>query len=123
MAAATVDHPLELVILSVYHSPTTPVADLTAQMLKTISQFKTASMCTIGDFNMDVSKMAYTYCCSLLQQHGLKQIVTKPVELSMTTYTLHLMYKLLLMSVIFTIVIRIMFCVVYLEICKVYHSC
>ena len=35
-------------------------------------------MCIIGDFNEDVSKMANTYCCSLLQQHGLKQVVTKP---------------------------------------------
>ena len=78
MAEVTIDHPFELVILSVYHSPTTPVADFTAQMLKTISQFKTASMCNIGDFNEDVSKMANTYCCSLLQQHSLEQIVTKP---------------------------------------------
>ena len=37
MATATIDHPFELVILSVYHPPTTPVADFTAQMLKTIS--------------------------------------------------------------------------------------
>ena len=51
MAAATIDHSFELIILSVYHSPTTPVADFTAQMWKTISQFKTASMCIIGDFN------------------------------------------------------------------------
>ena len=35
-------------------------------------------MCIIGDFNEDLSKMAYTYCCLLLQQHGLKQIITKP---------------------------------------------
>ena len=35
-------------------------------------------MCIIGDFNEDVSKMANTTCCSLLQQHGPKQIVTKP---------------------------------------------
>ena len=34
-------------------------------------------MCIIGDFNEDVSKVANSYCCSLLQQHDLKQIVTK----------------------------------------------
>ena len=72
MVAATIYHPFELVILLVYHSPTTPVADFTVQMLKTISQFKTASMCIMGDFNEDMSKRANTYCCSLLQQHGLK---------------------------------------------------
>ena len=67
MAAATIDHPFELVILSVYCSPTMSVADFTAQMLKTISKFKTASVCIIGDFNEDLSKMANTYCCFLLQ--------------------------------------------------------
>ena len=56
------------------------MADFTAQMLKTISKFNTASMCIIGDFNEDLSKMANTYCYSLLQQHGPKQIVTKPTH-------------------------------------------
>ena len=28
--------------------------------------------------------MANTYCCSLLQQHGLKQIITKPMQDSIT---------------------------------------
>ena len=37
-------------------------------------------MCIIVDFNEDVSKMPNTYCCSLLQQHGLKHIVTKPTQ-------------------------------------------
>ena len=39
MAAATIDHPFELVILSVYCSPTIHVAVFTAQVLRTISQF------------------------------------------------------------------------------------
>ena len=80
IAAGTMDQPFELLLLSVYCSPTTPVADFTAQMLKTISRFKTASMCIIGDFNEDVSKMANTYCYSLLQQHGLKEVNTKPTQ-------------------------------------------
>ena len=41
-------------------------------------------MCILGNFNEDVSKIENTYCCSLLQQNGLKQIGTKVTRDSRT---------------------------------------
>ena len=72
MVAAKICNCHVLIIISVYHSPTTPVADSTIEMLKIITQFNTTPMCIMGDLNGDVSKIANTYFCSLLQQNGLK---------------------------------------------------
>ena len=66
--------PIEMIVISVYRTPSTPIDVFMNHMLEIISQFQHVSKCIVGDFNKDVSVTSNTCCCTMLRLQGFRQI-------------------------------------------------
>ena len=76
--------PIQMIVISVYRPPSTPIDDFMNHMLEIIAQFQHVPACSVGDFNEDVSITSNTHCCTMFRLQGFKQMVNKPTLYSRT---------------------------------------
>ena len=58
--------PMEIIVISVYRPPSTPLDVFINGMLDIITQFKNVPICLVGDLNEDVSITSNT-CCTMFK--------------------------------------------------------
>ena len=59
-----VSEPIQMIVISVYRPPSTPIDVFMNNMLDIIAQFQNVPTCIVGDFNEDVSITSNTHCCT-----------------------------------------------------------
>ena len=101
-----ISEPIQIIVISVYRPPSTPIDVFMNNMLDIIAQFQNGWTCIVGDCNEDVSIISNTYCCTMLRLQGFKQMIHKPthdsgtiidcVYVSHTTYITNRCHRLLL---------------------------
>ena len=69
---------IQMIVISVYRPPATPIDVFMNDMLEMIVQFQHVPACIVGDFNEDVSVTSNTDCCTMWRLQGFKQMVNKP---------------------------------------------
>ena len=57
--------PMQIIVISVYRPPSTPLDVFINAMLDIITQFKNVPICVLGDLNEDVSITSNTHCCTM----------------------------------------------------------
>ena len=80
IVAVKISEPIQMIVLSVYRPPSTPIDVFMNHMLKIIAQFPHVPICTVGDFNEDVSITSNTCCCGMSRLQTIKQIDSKPTH-------------------------------------------
>ena len=80
IVATEISEPIQMIVMSVYRPPSTPIDVFMNHMLEIIAQFQHVPTCIVGDFNEDVSVTSNTHCCTMLRLQGLKQMVNKPTH-------------------------------------------
>ena len=70
--------PTEIIIISVYGPTATPICEFRYKMAQIAKQFTNMATCIVGDINEDITLTSDKQCCSTLEVHGFKQMVTKP---------------------------------------------
>ena len=80
VVAVKISHPVEMTILSAYHSPTTNLKHFTDQMYHVLSKLDQHNICILGDFNVDVLGKNDTVLSSMFKKHSYTQIVRKPTR-------------------------------------------
>ena len=75
-----ISEPIEMIVISVYRAPSTPIDVFMNHMLEIIAQFQHVHTCIIDDFNEDVSVTSNTCCCTMLRLQGFKEMVNKPTH-------------------------------------------
>ena len=93
-----ISEPIQMIVISVYRPPSTPIDMFMNLMLEIIAQFQHVSRCIVGDFNEDVLITSNTCCCTMFRSQGFQQMVNKPTHDSGTiidhvymSHTLHTM--------------------------------
>ena len=93
-----ISEPIQMIVLSVYRPPSTPIDMFMNLMLEIIAQFQHVPTCIVGDFNEDVSITSNMHCCIMFRSQGFQQMVNKPTHDSgtitdhvYTSQTLHTM--------------------------------
>ena len=72
--------PMQMIVISVYWPPSTPIDVFMNNMLKITAQFQHVLTCIVGDFNEDVSITSNMCCCTMFRLQGFKQMVNKPTH-------------------------------------------
>ena len=75
-----ISEPIQMIVISVYRPPSTPIDVFMNNMLDIIAQFQNVPTCIVGDFNEDVSITSNTHCCTMFRLQGFKQIISKPTH-------------------------------------------
>ena len=75
-----ISEPIEMIVISVYRPPSTPIDVFMDHMLEIIAQFQHVSTCIVCDFNQDVSITSNTCCCTMFRLQGFKHMVNKPTH-------------------------------------------
>ena len=75
-----ISEPNEIIVISVYRPPSTPIDVFMNHLLEIIAQFKHVPTCIVGDFNEDVSITSNMCCCTMLRLQDFKQMVSKPTH-------------------------------------------
>ena len=75
-----ISEPIQIIVISVYRPPSTPIDMFMNLMLQIIAQIQHVQTCTVGDFNEDVSITSNTCHCTMCRSQGLKQMVNKPTH-------------------------------------------
>ena len=75
-----ISEPTQMIVISVYRPPSTPIDVFMNNMLEIIVQFQNVPTCIVGDFNEDVSITLNTHCCTMFTLQGFKQLVNKPTH-------------------------------------------
>ena len=68
-----ISEPMQMIVISVYRPPSTPIDVFMNNMLDIIAQFQNVPICVVGDLNEDVSITSNTHCCTIFRLQGLKQ--------------------------------------------------
>ena len=76
--------PIQMIVISVYRPPSTPMDVFMKNMLEIIAQFQNVPTCIVGDYNEDVSITSNTHCCTMLRLQGFQQMINKPTHDSRT---------------------------------------
>ena len=79
-----ISEPVQMIVISVYRPPSTPIDVFMNHMLEIIAQFQHVPTCIVGDFNEDVSVTSNTCCCTMFRLQGFKQMVNKSTHNSGT---------------------------------------
>ena len=58
-----ISEPIQMIVISVYRPPSTPIDVFMNNMLEITAQFQNVPTCIVGDFNEDVSMTSNTHCC------------------------------------------------------------
>ena len=72
--------PMQIIVISVYRPPSTPLDVFINGMLDIITQFKNLPICVLCDLNEDVSITSNTCCCTMFKLQGLQQMIKKPTH-------------------------------------------
>ena len=75
-----ISEPMQIIVISVYRTPSTPLDVFINGILEVIAQFQNVPICVVGDLNEDVSITSNTCCCTMLKLHGLQQMIKKPTH-------------------------------------------
>ena len=75
--AVKISEPIQMIVVSVYRPPSTPIDVFMNHMLEIIAQFHHIPICIVGDFNEDVSITSNTHCCAMFRSQAFKQMVSK----------------------------------------------
>ena len=67
--------PMQIIVISVYRPPSTPIDVFINGMLEVIAQFQNVPICVVGDLNEDVSITSNTHCCTMFKLQGLQQMI------------------------------------------------
>ena len=62
-----ISEPIQMIMISVYRPPSTPIDVFMNIMLDIIAQFQKVPACIVGDFNEDVSITSNTYYCTMFR--------------------------------------------------------
>ena len=73
-----INETIQMIVISVYRPPSTPVDVFMNHMLEIITQFQHVPTCIVGDFNEDVSNTLNMHCCTMLRLQGFKEMINKP---------------------------------------------
>ena len=79
-----ISEPIQMIVISVYRPPSTPIDVFINHMIEIIAQFQHVPTCTVGDFNEDVSITSNAHSCTMLRLQGFKQMVNKLIHNSGT---------------------------------------
>ena len=77
IVAVKISEPIQMIVISVYRPPSTPIDVFMNDMLEIIAQFQHAPTCIVGDFNEDVSISLNTHCCGIFRLQVFIQMVNK----------------------------------------------
>ena len=77
IVAIKISEPIQMIVVSVYRPPSTPVDVFMNHMSEVIAQFQHVPTCIVGDFNEDVSITSNTHCCGMFRLQAFKQMVSK----------------------------------------------
>ena len=69
--------PMEIIVISVYRPPSTPLDVFINCMLEVIAQFQNVPICLVVDSNEDVSITSNTRCCTMFKLQGLQQMIVE----------------------------------------------
>ena len=75
-----ISEPIQVIVISAYRPPSTPIDVFMNNMLEIIAQFQNVPTCVVGDFNEDVSVTSNTHCCTMLKLQGFQQMINKPTH-------------------------------------------
>ena len=75
-----ISDPIQMIVISIYRPPSTPIDMFMNHMLDIIAQFKHVPTCIVGDFNEDISITSNMCCCTMFRLQGFKQMVNKPTH-------------------------------------------
>ena len=75
-----ISEPIQIIVISVYRPPSTPIDMFMNLMLEIIAQFQHVPTCIVGDFYEDVSITSNMCCCTMFRLQGFKQMVNKPTH-------------------------------------------
>ena len=73
-----ISKPMQIIVISIYRPPSTPIDVFINGMLEVIAQFQNVPICVVGDLNEDVSITSHMCCCTMFKLQGLKQMIKKP---------------------------------------------
>ena len=77
IVAVKISEAIQMIAVSVYRPPSTPIDVFMNHMLEIIAQFQHIPTCIVGDFNEDVSITSNTHCCGMFRLQVLMQMVSK----------------------------------------------
>ena len=77
IVAVKMSEPIQMIVVSLYRPPSTPVDVFMSHMLEIIAQFQHVPTCIVGDFNEDVSIASNTHCCAMFRLQAFQQMVSK----------------------------------------------
>ena len=80
IVAVEISEPIQMIVMSVYRAPSTPVDVFMNHMVEIIAQFQHVPTCIVGDFNEDVSVTSNTHFCVMFRLQGFNQMVNKPTH-------------------------------------------
>ena len=75
-----INEPIQMIVISVYRPPSTPIDVFMNHILEIIAQFQHVPTCIVGDFNEDVLTTLNTHCCKMLRLQGFTQMINKPTH-------------------------------------------
>ena len=75
-----ISEPIQMIVISVYRPPSTPIDVFLNHMLEIIAQFQHVPTCIVGDSNEDVSITSNAHCFTMFRLQGFKQMVNKPTH-------------------------------------------
>ena len=70
-----ISEPMEIIVISVYRPPSTPIDVFINGMLEVTAHFQNVPICVVGDLNEDVSITSNTRCCTMFKLQGLQQMI------------------------------------------------
>ena len=80
IVAVKISLPSEMIMISAYRPPSTPICLFTQEMSEIIRLFEDMPLCVMGDFNEDILLTQQKHCCTMFWSKGFRQIVTKPTR-------------------------------------------
>ena len=70
IVAVEISEQIQMILMSVYRAPSTPIDVFMNHMLEIIVQFQHVPTCILGDFNEDGSITPNTHCCTMFRLQG-----------------------------------------------------
>ena len=80
IVAVEISEPIQMIVVSVYRTPSTSIDVFMNHMLEIIAQFQHVLSCIVGDFNEHISITSNTHCCTMFRLQDFKQMVNKPTH-------------------------------------------
>ena len=80
VVAVKVYLPTEIIMISTYRPPSTPICLFTQEVSQIITLFEDMPICVMGDFNEDILLSEEKHCCAMFKSKGFRQIVSKPTH-------------------------------------------